>query len=80
MAALLCYAPSDQADREKKDKFYQLLRDQINSVSSRGILIVIEDINANKHLLDFCRETNLIIIGAGAVTRREISTINMEVT
>lgn len=80
MAVLLCYAPSDQSDREKKDKLYQLLQDQINSVSSRGILIAMRDMNANDHMLDFCRETNLIIIGAGAVTRREISTINMEVT
>ena len=41
-----CYAPTNDADDETKDEFYQLLEETTRKLSTKDITIVMGDMNA----------------------------------
>lgn len=45
MNIVQCYAPTEQAEREEKEKFYNQLQNTVNQIKKREIVIVMGDIN-----------------------------------
>jgi hypothetical protein len=41
-----CYAPTDLTEKDKKEEFYQQLRETLATVKKRDVIIVIRDMNA----------------------------------
>ena len=46
ISILSVYAPTNEADSESKDKFYQELQDTINLIPSSNVIIIAGDMNA----------------------------------
>lgn len=46
MSVFSCYAPTDIADAETKDTFYQQLQDELRRVSRHDVIVLLGDMNA----------------------------------
>ena len=46
MTIVVCYAPTDVAEAEEKDQFYQSFEEVLQSAHAHDLLVVIGDFNA----------------------------------
>ena len=47
MTVIQCYAPTNDADLEQKDIFYETLKAEVENTPSQDLLIVMGDFNRN---------------------------------
>ena len=67
MTLLTCYAPTEGADEEENDVFYDQLQSAIDDTPSHDVLLVIGDLNARTGSVNTDRERVLGKEGFGTI-------------